>query len=90
MRSHTCCFTGHRQLPPGKQAEIAGQLERVITGLYQRGILYYGAGGAWGVRLPRRSDDAPPAGELSRHKADPGAALPDADAELETGGHSGV
>lgn len=46
MRSHTCCFTGHRQLPPGKQAEIAGQLERVITGLYQRGILYYGAGGA--------------------------------------------
>ena len=48
MRSHTCCFTGHRQLPPGKQAEIAGQLERVITGLYQRGILYYGAGGALG------------------------------------------
>mgnify|MGYP001034658798 CR=1 FL=1 len=48
MRSHTCCFTGHRQLPPVKQAEIAGQLERVITGLYQRGILYYGAGGALG------------------------------------------
>ena len=48
MRSHTCRFTGHRQLPPGKQAEITGQLERVITGLYQRGILYYGAGGALG------------------------------------------
>ena len=48
MRSYTCCFTGHRQLPPEKQAEIAGQLECVITGLYQRGILYYGAGGALG------------------------------------------
>ncbi len=48
MRSHTCCFTGHRQLPPGKQAEIAKHMERVITGLYQRGILYYGAGGALG------------------------------------------
>ena len=48
MRSHTCCFTGHRQLPPEKQAEIAGRLERVIISLYQRGIRYYGAGGALG------------------------------------------
>jgi hypothetical protein len=30
MRSHTCCFTGHRQIPPGKQAEIVEKLERVI------------------------------------------------------------
>ena len=48
MRSYTCCFTGHRQLPPEKQVEIAGRLERVIVSLYQRGIRFYGAGGALG------------------------------------------
>lgn len=48
MRSHTCCFTGHRQIPPGKQAEIVERLERVIISLYQRGVRFYGAGGARG------------------------------------------
>ena len=48
MRSQTCCFTGHRQIPPEKRAEIAGQLERVIVSLYQRGARFYGAGGALG------------------------------------------
>ena len=48
MRSHTCCFTGHRQIPPEKRAEIAEQLEHVIISLYQRGVRFYGAGGARG------------------------------------------
>ena len=48
MRSRTCCFTGHRQIPLEKRAEIAGRLERVIVSLYQRGIRFYGAGGALG------------------------------------------
>ena len=48
MRSHTCCFTGHRQIPSEKRAEITGRLEQVIISLYQRGVLYYGAGGALG------------------------------------------
>ena len=48
MREKTCCFTGHRQLPPEEQAEIANRLERVITDLYQKGVRYYGAGGALG------------------------------------------
>ena len=47
-RMQTCCFTGHRQVPPGKQAEIAGKLESVIVSLYQKGIIFYGAGGACG------------------------------------------
>lgn len=47
-RMQTCCFTGHRQLPPEEQAEIANRLERVIAALYQKGIRYYGAGGALG------------------------------------------
>ena len=48
MKSLTCCFTGHREIPPEKRAEIVGRLERVIVSLYQRGIQYYGAGGARG------------------------------------------
>lgn len=48
MREKTCCFTGHRQIPSGAQAEITDKLERVITDLYQKGIRYYGAGGALG------------------------------------------
>ena len=48
MRSHTCCFTGHREIPPEKRAEIAGRLEQVIVNLYQRGVRFYGAGGARG------------------------------------------
>ena len=47
-RMQTCCFTGHRELPPEEQAEIASRLERVISALYQKGIRYYGAGGALG------------------------------------------
>ncbi len=48
MRNKTCCFTGHRQIPPGERTGIADKLERTIVGLYQKGICYYGAGGALG------------------------------------------
>jgi len=47
-RMQTCCFTGARELPPKEQAEIANRLKRVIVALYQKGIRYYGAGGALG------------------------------------------
>lgn len=48
MRKQTCCFTGHRQIPQGERAEIVGRLERTIINLSQRGVRYYGAGGALG------------------------------------------
>ena len=48
MRGQTCCFTGHRHLPPGEREKIAGKPEDVIVALYQQGIRYYGAGGALG------------------------------------------
>ena len=47
-RMQTCCFTGHRELPPEEQVEIASRLECVISAQYQKGIRYYGAGGALG------------------------------------------
>ncbi len=43
-----CCFTGHRQIPSEERSKIADRLERVIIKLYQRGVCYYGAGGALG------------------------------------------
>ncbi len=48
MREETCCFTGHRKIPPEEQKEITGRLERVILELYRRGTRYYKAGGALG------------------------------------------
>ncbi len=48
MREKTCCFTGHRQIPSGKREKIANKLESVILSLYQKGVRYYGAGGALG------------------------------------------
>ena len=48
MRERTCCFTGHRDLPMKRQKEIVGKLEHTIINLIDRGIQYYGAGGARG------------------------------------------
>ena len=48
MREKICCFTGHREIPLEKQAEIADRLERIIISLYQQGIRVYKAGGALG------------------------------------------
>jgi len=48
MKSKTCCFTGHREIPPEKRAEIVDKLEYIIINLYQKGVRFYGAGGALG------------------------------------------
>ena len=48
MKNRTCCFTGHRQIPPGEQEKTTERLNKTITELYRRGIRYYGAGGALG------------------------------------------
>lgn len=51
MRKQTCCFTGHRKIPPQEQEAIARKLENIIDRLYQRGVQYYGAGGALGFDM---------------------------------------
>lgn len=48
MREMTCCFTGHRELPPRDKKRIAAELEKTVVSLIQRGFLYFGAGGARG------------------------------------------
>lgn len=48
MRGRTCCFTGHRELPVQRRKELAAKLEDTIISLIDRGIRFYGAGGARG------------------------------------------
>lgn len=48
VREQTCCFTGHRELPVWGREELAAKLEDTIISLYQKGIRFYGAGGALG------------------------------------------
>ena len=48
MRQMTCCFTGHREIPKQDRKRIAAKLEETITGLIDKGYLYFGAGGARG------------------------------------------
>lgn len=47
-RESTCCFSGHRELPVRELNYIKAELEKTITNLIDRGIRYFGAGGAWG------------------------------------------
>lgn len=47
-KSKTCCFTGHRIIPPEILPFLIYQLEITLHKLIQKGICYFGAGGALG------------------------------------------
>ena len=48
LKEKTCCFAGHGAYPPAVGAALRGRAERIIKGLYERGVIYYGCGGAAG------------------------------------------
>lgn len=48
MREKTCCFTGHRKIPPAQYDAIAGRLRKEVIRLIEQGYKYFGAGGALG------------------------------------------
>ena len=48
LRSQTCCFTGHRQIPAGELPELQRKLRAAILNLVGQGVRYFGAGGALG------------------------------------------
>ena len=48
LKEKTCCFTGHRVIPPETLPTLADGLDRTLRRLIQRGIRYFGAGGALG------------------------------------------
>ena len=51
MRDLTCCFTGHRRLPPFEVEELEARLERTLRRLIRDGFTYFGAGGAVGFDM---------------------------------------
>ena len=48
FKKQTCCFTGHRKIPPEQYASIVKRLESVLVDLIYNGYKYFGAGGALG------------------------------------------
>ena len=48
MKENTCCFSGHRKIPPENFEEISQRLESILIQLIEKGYKYFGAGGALG------------------------------------------
>ena len=48
MREQTCCFTGHREINEKDLAKIQKRTREVIVSLIEKGVVYFGAGGARG------------------------------------------
>lgn len=48
MRDRTCCFTGHRRIPPEQVAAVSRRLDAVILSCIEKGYRYFGTGGALG------------------------------------------
>ncbi len=48
MRSKTCCFTGHRVILPNDYGKIKKELYNTIVNLIDKGVIYFGCGGALG------------------------------------------
>lgn len=46
MKDYSCCFTGHRDIPPEILSALAAKLEAMVLELIADGILYFYAGGA--------------------------------------------
>lgn len=50
-RKRTACFTGHRKIPVQEIKGIEKQLNKIIEKLYQKGVIFYGAGGSYGFDM---------------------------------------
>jgi len=51
MREQTCFFTGHRDILKEQYPAIQRQIERETEGLIQKGVVYFGVGGAMGFDM---------------------------------------
>lgn len=48
MKELTCCFTGHRKIPPKQYSAISRQLKNILIELIEKGFRFFLAGGALG------------------------------------------
>ncbi len=51
MKNKICCFTGHRQLPKNELPAIKKHLTQQIQHLIEKGVIYFGCGGALGFDM---------------------------------------
>ncbi|MBQ8209997.1 MAG: DUF1273 family protein [Clostridia bacterium] len=51
MKSRTCCFSGHRDVPVEDVERIKNQLRVEVENLINKGVVFYGTGGARGFDL---------------------------------------
>lgn len=49
-KSKVACFSGHRRLPQDCE-ELRAKLKKEIIGLIECGVVFFGAGGAWGFDM---------------------------------------
>lgn len=47
-QEQTCCFVGHKDIPPGEQLKILARVEHRLIPLIQQGVTYFGVGGSLG------------------------------------------
>lgn len=50
-RKRTACFTGHRDIAKQEEKQLSLLLDAVIERLYQHGVIFFGAGGAYGFDM---------------------------------------
>ena len=48
IRAKTCCLSGHREIPSDELADVMRRVELAVRELVERGVVYYGVGGAIG------------------------------------------
>lgn len=51
MKEKTCCFTGHRNISENEYEHIKTELYRTICDLINKGVIYFGSGGAIGFDM---------------------------------------
>lgn len=47
-KKRTACFTGHRDIPESRVETLEKLLDKVIEQLYNKGVIFFGAGGSYG------------------------------------------
>ena len=47
-KKRTACFTGHRTIPENGKAKLSMLLDNIIEALYNKGVVFFGCGGAYG------------------------------------------
>lgn len=50
-RKLVCCFSGHRKIPKEILPQVQTAVEKAIFSLIERGVVFFGAGGAYGFDM---------------------------------------